>query len=266
MAQQLDPSNAFEVAKLKARAVSFRALRAPAAFGWLAAPAAIALAASVWGCSGSAMSVAPSIPIAPAPPPKDDGKPAEGGTGGSAHAAALEELKVAPLGFGVDKQNSVRILLPDPAHWTRVKFWGVPTLVGFRYGKDHHAIVAAFVTHVEDNEAPNACRKSFEDMAMPVVDSFEVELLHDSPASVVWNGKLADIDSVFAKTATLAARDSYAAAYGTYPAWRGACLVVGVAVPSREDVTRAREVRDRFAREVLPFVIVTAREEPRNRY
>ena len=160
----------------------------------------------------------------------------------------------------------MRVPLPDAAHWTRVKFWGVPSLVGFRYGKDHHAIVAAFITHVEDNEAPNACRKSFEEVAMPVIDSFEVELQREAPASVVWNGKLADIDSVFAKTATLAARDSYAAAYASYPAWKGACLVVGVAVPSRDEVSRARDVRDRFAREVLPFVVVMARDEPHERY
>jgi len=41
---------------------------------------------------------------------------------------------------------------------------------------------------------------------------------------------------------------------------------VGIAVPAREDEERAREVRDRFAREVLPRVQVIAKEEPKERY
>ncbi|MGA7119021.1 MAG: hypothetical protein WBY94_02940, partial [Polyangiaceae bacterium] len=88
--------------------------------------------------------------MAPAPPPKDDGTAAQGGGGGAEHAAALEQLKVGVLGWRIDRQNSVRLQLPDPEHWTRVKFWGLKSLVGFRYGKDHHAIVAAFVVHVDD--------------------------------------------------------------------------------------------------------------------
>src|SRR5438270_25246 len=103
-------------------------------------------------------------------------------------------------------------------------------------------------------------------LALPFIESFEVEIAHEPPGSVVWNGKLADIDTVFAKTATLAARDSYAAAFAAYPAWKGACLIVGVAVPSRDEEMRAREVRDRFVKDVLPHVAVTAAEEPRERY
>jgi hypothetical protein len=217
------------------------------------------------GCS-TGPTAQPLARVAPAPPPRDDGKPAQGGQGGGAHAAALEQLKSAPLGGRVDKQNSVRIKLPDPEHWMRVKFWGVPSLVGFRYGKDHHAIVAAYVTHVDDNTAPNACVKSFEAWAKPWVDAFDVEIAYEPPKAVIWKGMMADINAVMAKTATIAARDTYAAAYATYPAWKGACLVFGVAVPARDEVQRAKDVRDRFVREVLPFVEVTATEEPKERY
>ena len=45
-----------------------------------------------------------------------------------------------------------------------------------------------------------------------------------------------------------------------------ACLVVGVAVPSRENDQRAKDVRDRFIREVLPKVEVLTGEEPPERY
>ncbi len=224
--------------------------------------------ASVVACSsgGGTAIKAPAPPVAPVSPPKDDGKPAKGVGGGGGHAAALEQLKSAPVGPRTDKQNSLRIQLPDANHWTRVKFWGVPSLVGFRYGKEHHAIVAAFITHVDDNLATGACQKSFEDMALPYIGSFEVEVEYEPPHAVVWNGKIADVASVFARTATLAARDSYAAAFGAFPAWKGACLIVGVAVPAGENEQRARDVRDRFVRDVLPRIDVTTAEEPKERY
>jgi hypothetical protein len=227
-----------------------------------------ASAAGLLGCSGSAGTAAmTNVPVAAASPPKDDGKAAEGGQGGGLHAAALEELKVAPLAGRVDKQGSVRVFLPDAEHWTRVRFWGVPSLVGFRYGKDHHAIVAGFVTHVEDNEVQGACSKSFEDWANPWIESFDVELAHEPPGAFMWHGHdLVEVDALFAKTATLAERENYAAAWAAYPAWKGACLVVGVAVPVRDDEGRAREVRDRFAKEILPKVEVLARDEPLERY
>ncbi len=249
-------------------------------------PAAVAasllLAGCAWGCSAApSMS---NVPIAAAPPPKDDGKPAEGGSGGAGHAAALEQLKISALEGRVDKQNSVKILLPDAPHWTRVKFWGVPSLVGFRYGKDHHAIVAAFVTYADPDPASKvglpstgACMKSFEGWAKPWVDAFEVDISHEPPKAVMWDGgalrrtakdgpQVIDIDAVFAKTATLMDHGSYAAVYGGYPAWKGACVIVGIAVPAREDDGRAREVRDRFAQEVLPHVEVMTTEEPKERY
>jgi hypothetical protein len=206
------------------------------------------------------------VPVAPLSPPKDDGKPAQGGEGGTQHAAALEELKAGKLDWRVDRQNSVRMQLPDAEHWMRVKFWGVKSLVGYRYGKDHHAIVAGFIVHVDDENAPGACGKAFEDWAQPWVDSFEVVVEHDPPRAFPWKGRIADVDSVVATTATLGVRDEYAVAYGTYPAWKGACLVLGIAVPARDELERAKAVRDRFATEVLPSVQVTMAEEPKERY
>lgn len=207
-----------------------------------------------------------------APPPKDDGSAAQGGGGGTAHAAALEQLKTAKLEMRPDKQNSVRLPLPDGSNWTRVKFWGVPSLVGFRYGKDHHAIVGGWVIEVDDNAAEGSCARAFERMAKPVAETFDVELEHEPPHAFTWKFRkeptvhVVSVDSVFAKTATLAARDKYAGAYASYPAWPGRCLVMGVAVPVRADEPRAREVRDRFVKEVFPKVDVIAGEEPKERY
>jgi hypothetical protein len=208
----------------------------------------------------------PILPVAPAPPPKDDGLPSQGGEGGQAHAAALEQLRVARATWRADRQGSVRIELPDAAHWTRVKFWGVKSLVGYRYGKDHHAIVAAFVVHVDDETAPGACSAAFEQWAQPYVDSFEVAIEHDPPRAVPWNGKIVDIDALVARTATLGVHDEYAVAYATYPAWKRACIVMGVAIPARDELERAKAVRDRFATDLLPRMRVLSAEEPKERY
>lgn len=219
------------------------------------------------GCASAAAPSHPQpvTPVAAAPPPKDDGKPAQGGQGGKEHAAALEQLKAARLDWRVDRQNSVRVLLPDAGTWLRVKFWGVQSLVGFRYGKDHHAIVGGFIVHVPDETIPEACGKAFEAWAQPYVDAFEVELEHDPPQAVPWNGKIVDIDSLVATTATLGSHDQYAASYAAYPAWPGACLILGIAIPARDELERAKAVRDRIAKEVLPKVRVSEKE-PKEMY
>jgi hypothetical protein len=169
----------------------------------------------------------------------------------------------------------VRVPLPDPGHWLRVKFWGMKSLVGFRYGRDHHAVVGAVVLPAPadgasqgngDESAPGVCGKAFEAWAQPYVDAFEVAVEHEPPRAAVWHGKIAEIDALVARTATLGIHDVYAVAYGTYPAWPGQCLVVGIAVPARDEIERAKAVRDRFAAEVLPKVLVTSKTAPKEEY
>jgi hypothetical protein len=228
-------------------------------------PCAPLLLALLTACS-SAVPARPPGTVAAAPPPRDDGNSAKGGEGGLQHAAALEELKAGRLDWRDDRQGSVRLLLPDAEHWLRVKFWGMKTLVGFRYGKDHHAVVAGDTVRVDDETAPGACSKAFEEWAQPMVDSFEVALEHEPPRALNWNGKIVDLDALVATTATLGMREQYAVAYATYPAWKGTCVVLGIAVPVRDELERAKAVRDRFATDVLPLVQVVGKEEPKERY
>ncbi len=221
---------------------------------------------SLTACSSP--NAAPPHVVVAASPPADDGRASEGGSGGDEHAAALEELKTAPLTLRIDKQASVRIPLPDAEHWMRVKFWTVPTLLGFRYGQGHHAVVGGYVTHVPDNSVPGACAQSFEKWALPLIDMFDIDLHRYSPAAVPWReGRIAEIETLDAKAATLVEKGEQAVAYGVYPAWPGACLIVGVAVPARDgEKQRATDVRDRFVREVLPKIEVIRATEPTERY
>ncbi len=229
------------------------------------------------GCSTANPGGQPTRPVVAASPPRDDGKAAQGGHGGESHSAALEQLKVAPITGKADKQNTVIVPLPDAEHWTRVRFLTLKSLVGFRYGKDHHALFAGFVTHVDDNNEQGACNKSFEHWAAPWIDAFEVELKHEPPIAFAWSPPVAppemkkvaivDVDPLHAKTATVLARESYEAAWAAYPAWgTTACLVLGVAVPVRDDPQRAKDVRDRFLKDVFPKIVVTGRDEPKERY
>lgn len=235
------------------------------------------LVSALWFATGCGAKAPPaSKVVSPSAPTKDDGATAKGAgvAASDEHAATLEQLKVAPPILRVDKQKSLRIPLPDGKNWTRVKFFGVESLVGFRYGKDHHAVLGAFVTHVDDNQANNACPKSFEKWAAPWVDAFDVTVRHEAPLAVTWRPlpssnevpQIVDIDSVFAETATLVDHDSYAGAYATYPVWSNACLIVGMAVPARGESSRAKEVRDRFVKEVFPKVEVLVAQEPKERY
>src|SRR5262249_54207995 len=142
--------------RMKGTIVDMSRSVAPHTLGGLFAVALAACSTGTGNTSAQSPYSSPKVVMA-APPPKDDGSPSKGGNGGATHPAAMEQLKIAKRGPRVDKQNSVVIPLPDPEHWTRVKFWGVPSLVGFRYGREHHALVAGFVTHVEDNSQPGAC-------------------------------------------------------------------------------------------------------------
>lgn len=249
---------------------------------WMLAFASLIAVTTATGCSKST-APAPARNVTASPPPKDDGGAAKGAGSGAAHSAALEQLKVAPIAPKLDKQKSLAVPLPDAPHWTRVRFLTVKSLVGFRYGRDHHAVVGAFITHVPDNTVQGACNKSFEDWAAPLVEAFEVELKHEPPVAFAWSApsapaepggpapvkriSIVDVDALSAKTATVLSRESYEAAWAAYPAWGNtACLVLGVAVPANEDHGRAREVRDRFVRDVFPKVAVTGHEEPKERY
>ena len=242
-------------------------------------PLLLLLFASVLGgCSTKRPpATAPATPVAPASPPRDDGKSALGATSGDNHAAALEQLKLAAISSRPDKQGSVTVPLPDAENWTRVRFLTVKSLVGFRYGKDHHAIFGGFVTHVDDNTVQGACDKSFEQWANPWIEAFEVELKHEPPVAFPWSAppapplqraiSIIDVDALHAKTATVLSREAYEAAWASYPAWgTTACLVMGVAIPVREDPARAKDARDRFVREVFPKIVVTTHQEPKERY
>lgn len=185
------------------------------------------------------------------------------------HAAALEQLVVAPLGTRVDRQKSVKVALPDTPAWRRVRFLGVKSLVGFRYGIDHHAVVGAFVLDVK-NRTAESCQRAFEEWAKPWLETFEVSTKRGAPVPFVWKNpmhpdappEVMSAVTLEASTASMLSHETYHAAYAIYPAWPDKCLVAGFAAPANGEDERAKKARDRYAKEALPKLEITAPEAP----
>jgi hypothetical protein len=174
-----------------------------------------------------------------------------GGDANDPHAAALTRLQGEPWGWRNDKQDALHVPMPDWQNWRRIRYYGVPSFVGFRYGDDHHAVLALWVRPIDEGapETPEACLDSFEKWASPTARDFSVALSDAVVTKVPWTHGEVVIKSVEAQINTLFSRKKYSAAYGAYRMWPGTCTIFGVAVPVREAEDLARAVRDRYVRE-----------------
>jgi hypothetical protein len=181
-----------------------------------------------------------------------------GGDADDPHAAALLRLLREPWGWRNDKDDVVHVPLPDWKNWRRIRYWGVPTLVGFRYGDDHHAVIAVWVRPVAEGTSSQQCLEQFESWAAPTAHDFSVDVGEAEVTRAPWKGA-ADpqaaasgevvIRSFHAQINTLFSKKSYAAAYAGYVMWPGTCTIFGVAVPEREQAALAEQVRDRYVKD-----------------
>jgi hypothetical protein len=172
--------------------------------------------------------------------------------------------------------NGIEIPLPDSDHWDDVDFILVPSVLSIQFGEedDFHGILGGFLVHVPNNGQPGACARSFEKWAGDWLDAFDTNYEKGRKWSSsgwmrpAWPGEKVEQPSfmeggdVLGKVATAVAHGTYECAYAAYPAWKDTCLVLGVAIPSRDEDTRARALRDRFARELFPNVKVTTSTPP----
>lgn len=213
--------------------------------------------------------------MAPKSPNKDPGKQTASANPGpsEAHAAALEQLLVAPIGSRADRQKSIKVPLPDFSTWRRVRFLGVKSLAGWRYGTEHHAVVGAFVIDVK-NRTPESCNEAFEAWAKPWLEVFDVRYEIGKPVGFAWKNTLKpnappeilSAVTLHASTASVLAQESYHATYAVYPAWPDKCLVVGMATGARGEDKRAMRARDRFAQDVFSGIELTSDEAPTKSY
>ena len=147
-----------------------------------------------------------------------------GGDAEDPHRAALQRLARESWGWRNDRQDALHVPLPDWQNWRRVKFWGVPTFAGFRYGDDHHAVAAVWVQWGAE------------------VERGEVKLERGPGGTMAVRSLEATVDS-------LLAHKRYVGALAAYRLWPGTCAILGFAIPSRGEDELSRAIRDRYVKE-----------------
>lgn len=224
----------------------------------------------VVGAFGSLGCVRPMPPPAPVPlvaanAPVETHKRVEGGPK-SAHPQAIAHLLDAPWAARVDRRRTVSLPLPDGAAWTHVKFWGVTTLAGYRYGDDHHVALAVFSYAPPPAGATvDACAARLRQWGEARANKYDVEVGAPRVDELEWpagSGKRAKIFVLDARRRSILGTKHYAAAYAIYPAWSEACLAVGFAIPETDAQNDARALRERLVREALPALVVKAGAGP----
>lgn len=199
-------------------------------------------------CGGSA--TAPSKPPGLPPTPTTVTLQHPGGDAADPHAAALERLLSEPWGQQGDKDGQLIVALPDAGNWKRVRYWGVEHFLGFRYGKEHHAMVVVFSQEVEE-EAPSSedCLRHFDAWGRPQIQSFDVEFDPFHPHHARFRDKAMISLSVDGRLSLGFSRPEFSAAWAAYSLYPKTCLISAVAVPWRSSRELAKQVRDRFVTE-----------------
>jgi hypothetical protein len=181
--------------------------------------------------------------------------PAESGptASPSPHALALRAMLDGKFQKREDRDGQVRVDLPDAANWKRVRFSLLDHWVGFRYGKSPDALAIALLEPTMKGERVDgrACMRKTEEHARPLLAAFDVQLTDLVNSSIQWRD-----ERVLVRTASggvdygFGAR-YFAVAWVSYPAYKDACLTLGIAIPWDGEQKLASEVRDRWVKSGL---------------
>ncbi len=187
-----------------------------------------------------------------------------GGDAPDAHAASLAQMLKGPLGWAGDKDDQVRIMLPDWSHWKRVRYFGFEHLVGFRYGSDHHAISVVLVADTRQGRAPTSetCMRHAETLARPRAREYALETQPIVESRVNWRGKSLVVHSTDGEFPYGFRRISFAAAWIAYPAYESSCLYQVFAAKYEGHPELARKLRDRWIAEAAPQVDIRTTTKP----
>lgn len=207
-------------------------------------------ACTLLACSHSIPRQPPGLP----PSPKTITREEPGGDAHDPLRAAHERLARESWGWRADKRDVFHFPLSDTKNWRRVRFWGVPSFVGFRYGDKHHAVAALWARKLREGDAPTAdtCMKRFEDWGNGVADQYSTRISEVTEQRATWR----EPDDVLVKTLeaqvkTLLSRRRYLGVVGATIAWPGVCVAYGYAFDADDVEEPAREARDRYAREAF---------------
>jgi hypothetical protein len=193
---------------------------------------AVLIMVALAGCSGR-----PPTPVKTVVTEKAPSRPGVDTRGpSSSHADAIAHLLEAPWAARIDRRRTVSLPLPDGAAWTHVKYYGITTLAGYRYGDDHHVALAIFSFAPPKGALAtvDGCAKRLWDWGDERAKLYDVEISEPRIDEITWPPTAktkAKIFVVDARRRSLLGTKRYAAAYAIYPAWQEACLAVGFAGP-----------------------------------
>jgi hypothetical protein len=187
-----------------------------------------------------------------------------GGDAPDPHAAALAQLVAAPLGWASDKDDQVRVMLPNSGMWKRVRYRGFEHLAGFRYGADHHAIAVVIVHDTRQGRAPTSesCMRYAETLARPRARTLSVETQPIAETKVPWRGQTVIMHSVDGEFPFGFRRVQFSAAWIAYPAYESSCLYQAFAVKYEGHAELARRLRDRWMQHAASQVDIRTTTKP----
>jgi hypothetical protein len=187
-----------------------------------------------------------------------------GGDAPDAHAATLMRMIAAPFGWVGDKDDQVRIMLPDARLWKRVRYRGFGHLTGFRYGMDHHAVSVVLIEDTRLGRAPTAesCMRHAETLARPRARELSVETQPIVETRALWRGKPLIIHSVDGEFPFGFRRIAFSAAWVAYPAYESACLFQAFGAKYEGHPELARKLRDRWVAEAATQIDIRTTTKP----
>jgi hypothetical protein len=219
----------------------------------------------VWlttACGGGAQipKQPPGLPPAPATVTVKE----PGGDSADPHSAALTRLMSAPWGTRNDKDDQVRVPLPDSENWKRVRYFGVEHYVGFRYGDDHHAMAIAFTQQLPVGSVMKSdiCMRHFEAWGLPQTHPFDVQFSPFESHLGQWQGQVLESRSVDGRVNLGFTASEFSGAWAAYPAYPDGCLVLAIAIPWREHKDLAQKLRDRWVSEGFQLMAVAGSVRP----
>jgi len=163
-----------------------------------------------------------------------------------------------------DKDDQVRLFLPDKPHWKRVRYRTFEHLVGFRYGARHRATAVVLTLDTHAGRAPDslACIRRAETLARPRIRALSVTLTAIEETSITWQGKKVMVHAVDGSFPYGFQRIDFSAAWAAYPSYDKGCLVVGAGFQHGDHPELARLARDRFILDALPRVEARTEQKP----
>jgi hypothetical protein len=232
----------------------------------LASFVAVALSGLALGCSAPTL---PRRPVGLPPTPQTVTVRNPGGDAADPEWAALERLAGEPWGSRRDRFNSLIIPLVDARHWQRVKLWGYPSRAAFRFGDDHHGVLAVWYRPTTEATDPESCLARFVAEARPAAELYGARILESHLVHTVQRAGLAGlaglasgapprpqssqamvVQVIDAEVAGFFGADKeWAGALAAYPSWPGTCLIQGFVVAATKHKALAGRIRDRWVTE-----------------